>query len=354
MKSAGPRSASERRGPVNKWAIAVALAVALGFLYVVRLAVLPFLIAAAIAYVAEPAVRTLMARGRMSRAMAALIVFLAVMALLGLFGWWAFAALEGDMLQALTQMPQLLQKFLSELFGSEHFSLFGRAYDAGDVARQMTESLFQGFVQPQQWVVAAVWGFALVTALILVIVLIYYFLADGPALSEGALWLVPPEYREEAAEVATKIDPMLRRYIGGLLVIVALATAMSWLAIAFLLHLPFAFLLALLTGLLELIPVIGPMLSAAIVGVLALTEHGFWAVIAFAVYVTLFRLAIDRLFGPIILGRAVRIHPIVVMFAFLAGGLFLGVPGVILAVPVAASVKIVLDHYYSHPMRHAQ
>lgn len=354
MRPADQRATSERRGPVNTWAIAVAVAVAFGFLYVVRLAVLPFLIAAAIAYVAEPGVRSLQRRGHMSRASASFIVFLGVMAVLGGFGYWSLAVLQGDMLLAMTQMPQLLQKFLTQLFGRPEFDLFGRQYAAADVARQMTDALFAGFIRPQQWIEAAIWGFAIVTAVILVIVLIYYFLADGPALSAGALWLVPPEYRAEVAEVAAKIDPMLRRYITGLLIIVAIATALSWAAIAFVLHLPFAFLLGLLTGCLELIPVIGPMLSAAIVGIIALTEHGFWAVIAFAIYVTLFRLAIDRLFGPVILGRAVRIHPTVVMFAFLAGGLFLGVPGVILAVPVAASVKIVLDHYYAHPMRRAR
>jgi predicted PurR-regulated permease PerM len=347
-----PAPAQERRGPVNKWALAVALAVAFAFLYVVRIAVLPFLIAAAIAYIAEPGVRALQRRWHVSRAMAAFIVFLGVMAVLAALGAWTLMALEGELVDALSHVPQLLQKFLTELFGAHEFDLLGHHYVASQLAQQMADTLFGGVREPQQWVEAAVAGFALVTAIILVIVLIYYFLADGPGLAAGALWLVPPEYREEVAEVAAKIDPMLRRYITGLLVIVALATIMSWLAIAFVLHLPFAFLLALLTGLLELIPVLGPMLSATIVGLLALTEHGFWAVVAFAVYVTLFRLAIDRLFGPIILGRAVSIHPIVVMFAFLAGGLFLGVPGVILAVPAAASVKIVLDHYYAHPMRH--
>ena len=66
---------------------------------------------------------------------------------------------------------------------------------------------------------------------------------------------------------------------------------------------------------------------------------------------TVYRVAIDRLIGPVILGSAVSLHPVVVIFAFLAGGLFLGIAGIILAVPVAASVKIVLDYYYSHPMR---
>jgi predicted PurR-regulated permease PerM len=95
------------------------------------------------------------------------------------------------------------------------------------------------------------------------------------------------------------------------------------------------------------------MTSAALVGLLALERHGFWAVVAFAVYVTVFRLLIDRVVGPVVLGRAAQLHPTVVMFAFLAGGLFLGVAGVILAVPVAASVKVVLEHYYSQPTRRA-
>jgi predicted PurR-regulated permease PerM len=348
-----PTPAEERRGPVNKWALALALAVAFAFLYVVRIAVLPFLIAAAIAYVAEPGVQALRRRWHISRAVAAFIVFLGIMAVLAALGAWSVGALKSELVDALSHVPQLLQKFLAELFGAQEFDLLGHHYVASQLAQQMSDALFGGVRQPQQWVEAAVTAFALITAVILVIVLIYYFLADGPGLAAGSLWLVPPEYREEVAEVAAKIDPMLRRYITGLLIIVALATLMSWLAIAYLLHLPFAFLLGLLTGLLELIPVLGPMLSATIVGLLALTEHGFWAVIAFAIYVTLFRLAIDRLFGPIILGRAVSVHPTVVMFAFLAGGLFLGIPGVILAVPVAAAVKIVLEHYYAHPMRHS-
>ena len=195
-------------------------------------------------------------------------------------------------------------------------------------------------------------GFAAVTGAVLIIVLVFYFLDTGPQLARGALWLVPPEYRAEAAEIAAKIDPLLRRYLLGLLVIVVFATISSWFAIRFALGLPFALLLALLTGLLELVPVLGPMASATLVGLLALERHGFWAVVAFAAYVTAFRLLIDRVVGPVVLGRAARLHPVVVMFAFLAGGLLLGViGGVILAVPAAAAAKVVLEHYYAQPTR---
>lgn len=68
----------------------------------------------------------------------------------------------------------------------------------------------------------------------------------------------------------------------------------------------------------------------------------------------MFRLLIDRVVGPQVLGHAVRLHPTVVIFAFLAGGLFFGVVGVIVAVPVAAAVKVVLEHYYAQPTRRAE
>lgn len=342
---------TERRAPANRWAIAVAVGVALAFFYMVRLAVLPFLFAAAIAYVASPVVLWLQRAWRLPRAAAAAVVFIAIMALFAGLGYWSVAALEGEVAQALRDAPQLVHKFLVEAFGGEEFDLLGKHYQAGQLASQIADAALGGLAQPQQWLEFAFLGVAGITALILVVILIYYFLAGGPELAAGILWLVPPEYRDEAAEVGGRIDPMLRRYLLGLLGIVIAATLLSWPAIALVLHLPYALLLSLLTGVLELLPVLGPAASAGIVGLLSLEQHGLWAVVAFAVYVTVFRVVIDRLIGPIILGKAVSLHPVVVIFAFLAGGLFLGIAGVILAVPVAAAVKIVLDYYYSRPTR---
>jgi predicted PurR-regulated permease PerM len=346
--------AQQRRAPVNKWAVTLVVAAALAFLYVVRLAVLPFLIAAAIAYIAEPANRWLRRRSGLSREAAAIATYAVVMSLLGALGYWVVQALAQDFAAAFHDAPKLLHKFFTELFGGEEIDLFGRRVAASQISRQILDTLAADIGSPQQILMATVAGFAAVTGAVLVLVLIFYFLHAGPQLADGALWLVPPEYRDEVAEVAREIDPALRRYLVGLFAIFVFATILSWGAIRFALDLHFALLLGLLTGLLELIPVIGPMISAALVGLLALEQHGFWAVVAFAVYVTAFRLLIDRVVGPLVLGRAARLHPTVVMFAFLAGGLFLGVAGVILAVPVAASVKIVLAHYYSQPTRRGE
>ncbi len=345
--------APERRQPANKWAIALAVAIALAFLYIVRIAVLPFLIAAAIAFAAEPAIRWLGRRAHLPRAPAAVLVYVAIMGLAGAAIWLASRAFAAELAHVATELPQLIERFLRELFGGEAVTVFGHTLRADALAQQAAAGFVAALGEPQRWVLFGLYGFAAVTGFTLLVVLIYFFLRSGPDLAAGALWLVPPEYRGEVAEIAAKIVPMLRRYLVGLFAIFVFASVVTWLFIAFVLHLPFPVLLGVVTGAFEMIPVIGPAASATLIGLLSLEQHGFWALAAFAVYVTLFRLAIDRLLGPVILGSAVSLHPVVVMFAMLSGGLVLGVVGVILAVPVAAAVKIVLEHYYSHPTRAA-
>ena len=60
--------------------------------------------------------------------------------------------------------------------------------------------------------------------------------------------------------------------------------------------------------------------------------------------------SIDQLVGPLVLGRAAKVHPVVIIFSFLAGAVLFGAIGLLLAVPVAASIKIVLSIYYSEPV----
>lgn len=341
----------ERRRPANKWAIALAVAISLAFLYIVRLAVLPFLIAAAIGFAATPAVDWVSRHARLRWGFAALIVYLAVMAVVAAGAYVVYAALATELGHVVRDLPQLIERFLRELFGGDTVSLFGHPLHVDELARQAIGGLVAMIEQPGRWLILGLYTFGAVTGLTLLVVLIYFFLADGAEIYESALWLVPPEYREDVAEVMGKIAPMLRRYLIGLLVIFVFAVIATWLFIRFLLHLRFPLLLGLVTGALEMVPVVGPAVSAALIGLLSLGQHGLWSLAAFGAYVTVFRLIIDRILGPVVLGTAVRLHPVVIMFAMLAGGLVLGVIGVIIAVPVAAAVRIVLQHYYAQPTR---
>ena len=92
---------------------------------------------------------------------------------------------------------------------------------------------------------------------------------------------------------------------------------------------------------------IGPAASAVIAGLVAIQEaKSIWSILAYVIYASALRLSIDQLVGPLVLGNAGRIHPALVIFCFLAGGVLFGVAGVILAVPAALTVKVVLATIY--------
>jgi predicted PurR-regulated permease PerM len=99
---------------------------------------------------------------------------------------------------------------------------------------------------------------------------------------------------------------------------------------------------------LEVVPVIGPTSAAIIAGLVSLqSATGIMSIVDYALYATALRLSIDQLFGPIVLGTAAHVHPVLIIFCFLAGGVVFGIPGIILAVPLALLIKSTLATLYA-------
>ncbi len=119
----------------------------------------------------------------------------------------------------------------------------------------------------------------------------------------------------------------------------------SWIALG-LLRWPAAPLLAMLVGILEMVPFAGPVISGVVLGTIALARGDLWILAGFCAYLAFLRITIDNFVGPMVLGRAVRLHPVAIIFALLAGGALLGVLGILLAVPAAASIKVMLQTIY--------
>ena len=132
-----------------------------------------------------------------------------------------------------------------------------------------------------------------------------------------------------------------------MLAVVVYATIAAYVGLGVILGINHAVFLALLTGILEIVPVIGPTSAAILAGLVSLrTATGIINIFEYAAYATLLRLSIDQIVGPVVLGRAAHVHPVLIIFCFLAGGVVLGIPGVILAVPVALVVKSTLATVY--------
>lgn len=320
------------------------------FLQAIRWVLLPFLIAGLLTYLCNPLVEWLKARMRLPRALAAAAVFVGLLALGGVIGSFSVPFLSTELPGVVTDLQGTLERLTRSLIGQQTISVLGQTMDAGGLAQA-------AIAETAAWIgrmggIVVLGGFAVGGAfgLLLAVVLLFYFLQSGPQMLRGLLWLVPPRQRPLVQRIWQRLDPVLRRYLIGVVIVVVYATAAAYVGLGLFLRLPHAVFLALLTGFLEMIPMIGPAAAIAIAGLIAVRHAtGIGPIIAYAIYAAALRLSIDQLFGPLALGAAARMHPALVIFCFLSGGILFGLAGVILAVPVALTVKITLATLYDEP-----
>jgi predicted PurR-regulated permease PerM len=318
----------------------------LGLAYLLRGILLPFVFSGVVAYVCTPLVDRLSTRLRWPRSLVAVSVLAVLMLLAALLGWIGVPLLMHQAEAVARDLHGAIAGFTRALIGARPLELLGHPVSADDVAAYAVSAVQQFLTGPQVALLVA-YGVGSVFGLILVWVLIGYFLIDAREIAKGLLWLVPPRSRPFAQRVWRELDPVLRRYFVGVALVVAYAATAAYIGLGLVLGLHHAVLLALLTGILEIIPVVGPAAAAVIAGLVAVQHAATsWDIWAYVGYATALRLSIDQFVGPIVLGSAARVRPVVVIFCFLAGGLLLGVVGVILAVPAALTVKVTLSVLY--------
>jgi predicted PurR-regulated permease PerM len=171
-------------------------------------------------------------------------------------------------------------------------------------------------------------------------ILAAFFLKDARAFSNVALTFVHSKAQREFLQgVISDMNVMLAQFIRAQLTLAAL----SWIAYGFflgLMEVPYALMLASAGGILEFIPVVGPLVaSVLILGVAVLTGYPHWVVIL--IFLVAWRLIQDYAVSPRVMGKTMELHPLAAIFGVLAGGEIAGVLGVYLSIPVMASLRIV-------------
>jgi predicted PurR-regulated permease PerM len=339
----------QRRSFVGGWAIAAVLAVLALLLYEIRIALLPFVFAIAVAFVTDPWIKSLQRWLGSPRWPVAAAFYVVILVLLAAAAYWIGSTAVHDLIRVVAQAPQILRHFLSEMIGSEGITLFGETYTPDKAVQALSTAMtsFVGFSALKG--VAGIAG-SLLFGTVLTLVLMPYFMISAPRLAAGTIWLLPPERRRSVEDLLPEIVPILRRYLIGICVVVSYTAVVGWIGFGLIFHLPDAVLLSITVAVLELIPVVGPVASATIVGLIALQQSGIRDAAFLFGFAIALRLSIDNAVGPLVLGEAARIHPVVVIISFVCGAILFGVVGLLLAVPAVVCVKITLEHYYAEPV----
>jgi predicted PurR-regulated permease PerM len=326
-------------------AILVVAAIAI-FLYFIKPILLPFIVAGITAYVFSPLLDWLAGRTKLPRALFAVLLFLLLLGTASLVAATAGQPLFVEMRTTVSDLQGTFEQLVREANGGAPIQAFGLSIGPDTVADAFDRAR-DWFAQPDH--VALLTGYGLVTIIgvFLTAVLLIWFLITGPGVARGLFWLVPPSRREFVSRVWVRLDPALKHYFIGVAATVVYATVASYIGLAIFLDLNHAVLLALLTGVAETLPFIGSTAVAIIAGLVALhTATGIMSIVAFTIYATALRLSIDQVVAPLVLGRAANVHPVLIIFCFLAGAVTYGIAGVILSVPVALTIKITLETLY--------
>ncbi|MDV6278959.1 AI-2E family transporter [Rhodococcus sp. NM-2] len=180
--------------------------------------------------------------------------------------------------------------------------------------------------------------FSAISGTVIVVVLTAYFLADFAHIRSSIYRLAPNSRRPRTILIGDEIFAKVGGYVLGNLLISLITAVLTfvWL-VAF--DVPYPLLLAVLVAVLDLIPVVGSTLAGVVVALVALTVS-LPVSLATIVFFIALRLFEDYLLVPRIIGRTVKVPPMVTVVAVLIGGALLGIVGALLAIPVAAAVLL--------------
>jgi len=320
-------------------------ALGLGFLYVARETLIAFLFAIFFAYLISPLVSYLEKFLR-SRGLAIGLIYLCLLGLVVLFfvSMGPRVAREGEHLARSlpTLLTQLSSGQLAQQLGEQH-GWNRRAVDIisayisshGGQITQMAQriGLRVAEVAKQAWL------------LVIVPLLSIFFLKDGHTFSEFLIDAIQSRPQRELVQgVLSDLNQMLAQFIRAQLILAAL-TFVMYSAFLALMKVPnYALALGTLGGLLEFIPVVGPLVAAiTIVSVALLLGYKHWLVII--IFLAVWRLIQDYVTSPRIMGRSMELHPLAAIFGVMAGGEIAGILGIFLSIPVMASLRIVFRRW---------
>ena len=315
-------------------------------LWEVRDALMLIYISALIAIGLSPLVNELernrFMRQRVPRWAAILVIYLCTIGALVAVATMVIPAVVMQARDLAQEFPRLLHQAQQWLI---NHGVLTREISAAEAVQQTAPSAAQDTLGLVANAVLGVIGG--VFGLITVLVLAFYLLVDSSSLILVFLRLFPREKRAQVNDACRRVTNKISAWLGGQLLLAGIIGSTAALGL-FLMGVPFFWVLALIAAIGEMIPIVGPILSAVPAAAVALSVKPTLALAVILFFIAQQQLE-NHLLVPKIMQRQVGISPVFVIIALLIGGSLLGVIGAILAVPTAAILQVLLEETRSEP-----
>ncbi|OXL85109.1 AI-2E family transporter [Paenibacillus sp. SSG-1] len=303
----------------------------------------PFVVAMIISYVLNPVVCMLAAR-KMPRGIAVLLIYAVFLTCL--------AVILINLIPMLIEQMEELNEHLPEM--TMHAQNIMNNLDNRGVPVGIKEGVDQWLLQWEDRLAKGISNFMdhigstinIVLNIFIIPFLIFYILKDFDVFERAVVSLLPRTRRKASVRLLKEIDEALGNYVRGQFLVCLIVGILAYIGYM-IVGMPYALLMASIVAVFNIVPYLGPFLGAAPAVVMASTIS--WKMVLMVIIVNwLCQLLESNIVSPQVVGKKLHLHPMLIIFALLVGGEIAGIVGLILAVPLFAVLKVIIQHFFAY------
>ncbi|MGT2771780.1 AI-2E family transporter [Streptococcus marimammalium] len=316
---------------------------------IISIIMLPIVISALFYYLLDPIVSFLKKKG-LNKMASITIVFILVFGLLILGIASIIPTLQTQITSFINDLPDYITKLetqLTELLKDDRLeAMRPQLSEMIDNFSQTAIDFVQSFSsQAVDW--ASRFASALTKIMLALLIspfILFYLLRDSNQIKGAVVSYLPTKIRKPMARILTDVNKQLSGYVQGQ-VTVAIVVGLMFSIMFNIIQLPYAFTLGIMAGFLNMIPYLGSFLAMVPVIILAIVDGPIMLIKVIVVF-TIEQTIEGRFVTPLVLGSKLNIHPITILFILLTTGSMFGLWGVLLGIPVYASLKVVVKELF--------
>lgn len=313
----------------------------------------PFIWATVVAYVLNHPLSILVSKTGWPRWTWAVLFYVVFFGVIALALFWLIPNVGGEAREFVKDAPTIRQNVDNYLQQNNGVNVAGVSIDTETAQNIISSTLTTATGTARDVAPSALSRTArFLIDFVLFLVVTFYLMLTGGSFISNTVTTLPLKYRREVGDLVMRIDRVLSAYIRGQFILIGIMTTAAFIVLT-ILGVHYSFILAIMTGVLELVPFVGPYSAIVISSAVAFFQpHGNFglsglplALIVAALYFTI-RQVEDYVVVPAVIGKMVELPSLVIIFVVLAGSALLGPMGLLLGVPITAAIKIVVGYLY--------
>ena len=307
----------------------------------------PVVIAAAIIYVLNPVVSRLEGRG-VARWLGSCLSYTVLLGILTLLGFLIIPSIAEQGRDLADNFPTIYDDLAADLEGlANDVGLSAVEVPSYEELQESIADTQGDFFSDQLAEITDITLSVLESLFLLILapVVAFYVLLDLPTLRRKTVELIPQRYRAESAHLATQLGHAVGGFLRGQLLVAFIVGVMTSFGF-WLVGLPFWLLIGMIAGLLNIIPFVGPWVGGTLGVLVALATRDLQTALWTGLVALIVQQIDNHFVSPTVLRATVRLHPALIILGLIAGASLGGFWGVVLTVPIMATAKIIVGHFW--------